>query len=800
MPRAPFHLRLGFRIPEQAPALRETDLVRLVVSGSKATVGPTIKLLSGMRVASSGGYMGRLAAIEMQPKPVVDGHAIQPDLWHELLLTVDPIRGQFTAAGLVHGQTPPALDAPPPGTKGDGRPTPQWIPLFGGGPRKFFAMADPPCEVALQIGSEGAYRPAVVPLELAVGPSIVLPKHDAQRPWANPALLADMTWRDNRLEILCAHAGASLVRVEPTSGAWAFVEKMFGPNPGQALAWDAARSCYWWVEPKAPHHLQARRSAETVPAGSSPTTVTASAPAEKQGESPQPIILHPHGRLSATATDLFYVSGSQSIYRWQGKSGRLAEFDYREAFDKKFRYAGVAADEHTVLFAGPYEAVNAAYVMAVDLVSGRPIRRFSLRHAAGGITAMTRARRRLYVLAANDRLILDAPWPEDEALGLTQPVMQVSGVKARPLLARESVSLLPADPELKRAWKGDLKQQQGKSPNDTVYAFGNATLSLPEPTLVVGNTLGECRYLELRPADLPPGRALHLTLHPSPVGKPHGVYVAATESARSKAATQPDRPVRTDAETFFTTDVFVADAKSPLRKHKPDQDDAPTFVLAAHQSTTLVLDLIADLGLRPGTWIGQVRLTGIGQRIELHGVTARAADDVVRGAMTGAMFGRVLDFGEGVHRLDHAKIELAPQGRRGDRVTLKLRTAANRTALPYAAWQDITSTPLTTFATSPSTTSGIAASADGVPVLQRFVQWRLDLASPHACEPPVLSGVELHVARRPIPRQAAVAPKPYQQWRTWWPVIFAVPAACVLVWFAFLRRSRDDEASSRRRG
>jgi len=1025
-PRVPFHLRVVFKLPPDTPPMRTIDLVRLIRKDTRTTIGPYVQLLAGMHDLGNGRWGARLAAQVGQPQPLVDTNPVKLDTWYELALAVNPVGGVYTATLTALGKDRPAklyvpttgpASMPAMSTKtgpAPKTPEPKPVAVFGGKPQKFFGLSQLPNEMALLFEAEGAYRSLGAPVALPVKPSFVLPVADKARPWATPAMMTDMTYRDGRLEILNTHGGASLITVDLADGTLAFAEKAFGPHPGQALAWDPSRGCYWWVQPTGRFLLERRwpdwreisafsaavttrpanrfgilpvRGPVTVdgkldewdrsgvcgpftddatkvgardatfcamydatclylaaeihdpdplknvavpagkafdvgdlvtfrfcldpagegagPAGSQPSSTAsvvsvhfwhnhqqkktysvlttappgtqpaadakisgpagvqvkmipwpdkdprgkgytleaacpcrsvrrswAPAPGDvvgfstsvvwgdpggskavgsvtafgqtradgvassegrailaRQGEFAsldrnEVIGLHGNGRLAATAKDLFLVTWEKDLYRVEGKTGDPVTFSYRQSFSNSLRFAGVAADERTLLLAGPYGAPNAGTILAINLASGQPIQQFSLRRYVQGITSLAGDGKQLYALAATERMILGCDWPGRRLLGLTCPVLWVGRIDIVPTHVVDRLDLITATGPMPK-WGGSLSRQKDAKTGTERFAVGNATLQWPAPTVVVGDTLGQLRKLRVRVLPVGPAQALQIALVPKPVGKARSVYVAALDA---KAAAQwPLRGRRTTAKAFFAEPGYVSDAKSPLRHFKPASGGEPVLVLSAGaEPVEIELDLMKDFGLAVDTWVGQVQLRSIGAPCQVEAMSVLPAADVHVGPTEGMLVGDVVDLQHADYELLDWRSDLSPADREGDELAVWVRSANERTELPYLGWQ-----PVGGRSTAPpaATTQPRTASTRSPIRLGRYVQWRLNLGSIHIHEPPSVSSVRLVLAGGPGLGLAAVPASVAQPWRKWWPLIFATPVACLLIWFIFVRRS-----------
>ncbi|MBN1343432.1 MAG: hypothetical protein JXQ73_12165 [Phycisphaerae bacterium] len=778
-PRAPFDVQVVFKLPIQAPPMRTIDLVRMVRTDTGTTIGPYVQLLAAMQDMGKGAWAGRIAARVEQPQPVIDAAPILPDTWYELRLKVDPVQAVYTGTLTSLGKDRPASTQTAPS-----KPTSVW----GGNAQKFFATTRLPKEMALAFEAEGAYRSLGGAVELETRPSIVLPIPDASRPWANPATMHDMTYRDGRLEILSSHAGASLLRVDLSSGALEFVDKAFGSQPGQALAWDQSLRCYCWVRPDKPFLLE-RRAPRTPFAA---TTL------------PKPVPLHPNGRLAATNQDVFFVTWEKGIYRLAGKQGEATELDYRGQYDAQLRFAGVAASDEMLLLAGPYGAPNAGMVVAVDLASGRPIQRFSLRRYVQGITAMAAGQGKLYALSANDRAILSCDWPDPEALGLTSPTLVVARARIEPEQTLSRLDLISPSAPMKNL-SGSVPRVKDPKTGLERFQVTQATLQDATPTIVIGDTLGQLRTMCLQLHAGGPARALRITAVPRPVGKPSSVYVAIVDEP--SASRWPLDQERTTADRFFTGADYVRDPKSPLRQFKPDENSAPVFVLPAKEGSEQVrIDMVQDFAFPPDTWIGQVQLQTIGPPSLIEALSVEAADGVSVGPRRGELIGDVLDLGQGGQELIDWQSDMAPAGRSGDEISLWIRSADDRTELARTAWGQVAAVraPSTGPTSTPSTTQSQSSRPAASAKLGRYLQWRLGVTTERVHEPPSVSTIRLVLSDRAIAGPVSDAtPKPAP--RQWWPIIFAMPAACLLAWIvlSFLRSRRptaDDRSRTVRKG
>jgi len=493
--------------------------------------------------------------------------------------------------------------------------------------------------------------------------------------------------------------------------------------------------------------------------------------------------LHGNGRLAVTAKDLFLVTWEKDVYRVGGKTGEPVTFSYRQNFNSSLRFAGVAVDDRTLLLAGPYGAPNAGTILAVDLASGQPIRRLSLRRYVQGITSLAGDGKQLYALAATERMILGCDWPGRRLLGLTCPVLWVGRIDIVPTQAVDRLDLITATGSMPK-WGGSVSRQKDAKTGTERFVVKEATLQWPAPTVVVGDTLGQFRKLRVRLLPIGPAQALQIALAPKPVGKARSVYVAALDS--KSAAQWPLGDRRTTAKAFFAGPGHVGDAKSPLRQFKPASEDEPVLVLpAGAQSVEIELDLMKDFGLAADTWVGQLQLRSVGTTCQVEALSVLAAADVRIGPAEGTLVGDVVDLEHAGYELLDWKSDLSPAGREGDELAVWVRSANERTELPYLGWHPVGggSTDGRTATTQPRT-----ASTRSPVRLGRYVQWRLDLGSIHIHEPPSVSSVRFVLAGGRGLGLAAGPAAVAQPWRKWWPLIFATPVACLLIWFIFVRR------------
>ncbi len=495
------------------------------------------------------------------------------------------------------------------------------------------------------------------------------------------------------------------------------------------------------------------------------------------------IPLQGNARLAATANDLFCVTPDKGIFHLKGKTGKPETFDYRKAFNPKIQFAGVAADEQTLLLAGPYGAPNAATILAVNLSSGQPIRRFSLKRYVKGITSLATDGKRLYCLAANDRMILGCDWTGRRLLGLTAPVLLAGLIDIEPANPTERLDLITTGGQMPN-WSGAIKRVKDDGAGVELFTVQQATLAWPKPTLIVGDTLGQFRTMRLQLRPVGPAQALRIALQPKPTGKPRGVYVATLDAKSASQWPLPER--RTTAKTFFAGPGYVRDEKSPLRQFKPPDEDELVFLLpAGSESTALDLDLVKEFGLAADTWVGQIQMKAIGTACKVDQLAVHAAETAHPGAVDGMLIGDVIDLEHVGHELLEVRSDLEPAGRDGDELTVSIRSANDRTELGYLGWRRVVGGST---ASRPASAQPQAGRIQQPIRLGRYLQWRLGLSSIHTHEPPSVSTIRLVLAGGPQFATSVVQAGTTLSWRTWWPAILGAPVACWLIWLAFFRR------------
>ncbi len=789
-PRTPFEVGVAFKLPPDLPPMRSIDLVRFVLEDGKTTIGPYVQVLAGMHDLKNGRWACRLAAQVGEPSPAVDGTPILLDTWYGLGLSVDPIAGTFTASLASWGKDPPpSLRTSTTGPTPAKTPTPpaKRAALFGGKPVKFFGVSRLPREIGWLFAAEGGFRTLGEPVELDAKPSIVLPLPNKSEPWTSPAAMADMTCREKWLEILSTHGGSSLIRIDLTEGTTRFLARFFGEKPAHAFDWDETLNGYWWVQPEGKYLAELRdpngkpMTSKDRPGGETPQSSLEIAPEDDRKA------VKGQGRLEATPEDLFFVTWDRGIYRVAGKTAPPTAFDYRKAFHKNLRYGGVACDDQILLLAGPYGVPNAGRILAVDLGSGQPIRRLSLRRHLQGITAVAGDGARLFALGAADRVILSTDWPTPNTLGLIRPVLFVGRMDVAAVHERTEWSLLPPEEGLP-AWKGKITEAGTAPSGHKKYQITQAVLDDPKPTFLVGRTLGQVRWLELRLHSTAPAQALQISLTTKPSGVAKRFYVALVDPDVAQASA--DIPSPCTAKQFFASNEVLPDAFSALRKFKPPADTDPVFVYPAKKGAMdVALDLLDSIGMEADAWMGTIALRSIGPPCTVEHLDVRADASVHVGAMTGSLLGDVVDLGHIGCRLIGWEIDGEGIDERDDEATLSVRTANARVELPERAWRAM---PRPVPPTGPTTTSAATSiRAEPMP-LGRFLQWRMGLTTESLHDPPAVSRIRLRLAGGRPAEQGAPSPQPYQDWRTWWPIIFAVPVACFLIWFAFLRGSATD--------
>jgi hypothetical protein len=791
-PRVPFDLRIVFKLAVDAPPLRTIDLVRLIRKETRSPVGPWVQLLCGAHDLGNGKWAARLAAQVGQPQPVIDGNPVLPDTWYELAVKVDPVVGIYTVALTSLGKERPARLFRPatqpaslPSSPQPGPPAPAPVPVFGGQPQRFFGLSQLPHEMVIAFSAEGAYHPLGRPIELDARPTLVLPIPDNTKPWTNPATLSDMTYRDGRLEVLSAHGGASLLSINLADGAGELVEKAFGPRPGQSLAWDQWLNCYWLVQSEGKFLLERRRPDHRDVSPFSPGAAT-------QPGGPPPVIpMLGNCRLAVNSKDLFCVTWDNVIFHLEGKKAPAKEFYYRKEWADPLRFAGVAADDETLLLAGPYGAPNAATILAVDLASGLPIRQFSLRRYIQGITSLANDSKRLYVLAANDRLVLSCDWPDRRALGLTSPVLMVGRIDMQPVNAADRLDLIGLAPTMPQ-WSGAISRTKDAQTGVESFTVQQASLRLNNPAVVTGATAGEFARMQASIRLAGPAQVLQVAFQPLPVGKPRSAYLAALDEKTASRWPLPQQ--RTTARQFFLGADFIRDEKSPLRQFKPANDDDLVVLLPAGQEwRDIRLDLCGDFALPAEQWVGQIELSAIGAPCQVGRLWLEAASAAQTGPAEGMLLGGVVDLDRAGYELADWQSDLTPADRPGEQQVLSVRSADDRTELGYQDWREVPRTTAdATSGRSPATRASGLLARPATIRLGRYVQWRVELSTPYVHEPPMLAKVDLILIGESDRRAKAVAPPmPADTWRTWWPMIFAAPLACWLIWFAFLRRRRE---------